>query len=258
MLYGIPYNSPAAFPVVVLVVYLILTFVRIISSYAKTLSTTQRLPQKNTETSSVTPVGKESAKEFLRDFSSTDVHLDKSTDYHSSGRDSDSETDENEVVKQQTQSPSHAAREPGIGGNTQEFYDAQDHPSTISLHGSLPNTQFRGTATDRGIDASADFKGLSPSSGNQPAAQGSKPQGFGGARPKTRSSEWDTSNSAVLHPAQPKSCATQIYLKTQEIGTYPRFIIDTEESEKLFYDFAQTVIQKSQKYMFQQLEQSIQ
>ena len=46
-------------------------------------------------------------------------------------------------------------------------------------------------------------------------------------------------------------------MKTQDTGTYPHYIIDSEDTEKVLYDFIHTIVQKAQKYMLQQLEQSI-
>ena len=74
MPYGIPYNSPATFPVVVLAVYVILTFAKLLSPYAKTFFTPQRLPQQDIKTSSVETVSAENKKGFLRDLSTLDVN----------------------------------------------------------------------------------------------------------------------------------------------------------------------------------------
>ena len=120
MLYGIPYDSPAAFPVVVLVVYLFLAFIRILSRNAKRIS------------------GTETTTELFPNISSADDHnIEQSTVYFSSGRDS-----ETEVAKQQGQPSSHAAWEPGIGDRAEEFYDVQEGHSALPIHGPIHSTQL--------------------------------------------------------------------------------------------------------------------
>ena len=52
--------------------------------------------------------------------------------------------------------------------------------------------------------------------------------------------------------------ATQIYIKTHEAGIHPPLVDDKEEAEKVLYSFVQTIVQKTQQHMFNQLEQCMQ
>ena len=68
----------------------------------------------------------------------------------------------------------------------------------------------------------------------------------------------DKSDSTNIQCQQTKSRATQIYLKKREVGTHPLYVLDSEESDKIIFNFVQSVVQQAQQHMFQQLEQCVQ
>ena len=68
----------------------------------------------------------------------------------------------------------------------------------------------------------------------------------------------DKSDSTNIRCQQTKSRATQIYLKKREVGTHPPYVLDSEDSDKIIFNFVQSVVQQAQQHMFQQLEQCMQ
>ena len=68
----------------------------------------------------------------------------------------------------------------------------------------------------------------------------------------------DQSDSTNIRCQQTKSRATQIYLKKREVGTHPPYVLDSEDSDKVIFNFVQSVVQQAQQHMFQQLEQCMQ
>ena len=68
----------------------------------------------------------------------------------------------------------------------------------------------------------------------------------------------DQSDSTNIRCQQTKSRATQIYLKKREVGTHPPYVLDSEDSDKIIFNFMQSVVQQAQQHMFQQLEQCMQ
>ena len=68
----------------------------------------------------------------------------------------------------------------------------------------------------------------------------------------------DKSDSTNIRCQQTKSRATQIYLKKHEVGTHPPYVLDSEDSDKIIFNFVQSVVQQAQQHMFQQLEQCMQ
>ena len=68
----------------------------------------------------------------------------------------------------------------------------------------------------------------------------------------------DQGDSTDIRCQQTKSRATQIYLKKREVGTHPRYVLDPEDSDKIIFNFVQSVVQQAQQHMFQQLEQCMQ
>ena len=68
----------------------------------------------------------------------------------------------------------------------------------------------------------------------------------------------DQSDSTNIRCQQTKSRATQIYLKKHEVGTHPPYVLDSEDSDKIIFNFVQSVVQQAQQHMFQQLKQCMQ
>ena len=68
----------------------------------------------------------------------------------------------------------------------------------------------------------------------------------------------DQSDSTNIQCHQTKSRATQIYLKKREVGTHPPYVLDSEDSDKIIFNFMLSVVQKAQQQMFQQLKQCMQ
>ena len=68
----------------------------------------------------------------------------------------------------------------------------------------------------------------------------------------------DQSDSTNIQCQQTKSRATQIYLKKREVGTHPPYVLDSEDSDKIIFNFVQSVVQQAQQHMFQQLKQCMQ
>ena len=68
----------------------------------------------------------------------------------------------------------------------------------------------------------------------------------------------DQSDSTNIQCQQTKSRATQIYLKKHEVGTHPRYVLVSEDSDKIIFNFVQSVVQQAQQHMFQQLEECMQ
>ena len=68
----------------------------------------------------------------------------------------------------------------------------------------------------------------------------------------------DKIDSTNIRCQQTKSRATQIYLKKREVGTHPPYVLDSEDSDKIIFNFVQSVVQQAQQHMFQQLEQCMQ
>ena len=68
----------------------------------------------------------------------------------------------------------------------------------------------------------------------------------------------DESDSTNIRCQQTNSRSTQIYLKKREVGTHPPYVLDSEDSEKIIFNFMQSVVQQAQQHMFQQFEQCMQ
>ena len=68
----------------------------------------------------------------------------------------------------------------------------------------------------------------------------------------------DQGDSTDIRCHQTKSKATQIYLKKCEVGTHPPYVLDPEDTDKIIFNFVQSVVQQAQQHMFQQLEQCMQ
>ena len=68
----------------------------------------------------------------------------------------------------------------------------------------------------------------------------------------------DQGDSTDIRCQQTKSRATQIYLKKHEVGTHPLYVLDSEDSDKIIFNFVQSLVQRSQQHMFQQLKQCMQ
>ena len=68
----------------------------------------------------------------------------------------------------------------------------------------------------------------------------------------------DQSDSTNIQCQQTKSRAIQIYLKKREAGTHPPYVLDSEDSDKIIFNFVQSVVQQAQQHMFQQLKQCMQ
>ena len=68
----------------------------------------------------------------------------------------------------------------------------------------------------------------------------------------------DQGDSTDIRCQQTKSTATEIYLKKREVGTHPPYVLDPEDSDKIIFNFVQSVVQQAQQHMFQQLEQCMQ
>ena len=43
-----------------------------------------------------------------------------------------------------------------------------------------------------------------------------------------------------------------------EVGTHPPYVLHSEDSDKIIFNFMQSVVQQAQQHMFQQLEQCMQ
>ena len=61
-----------------------------------------------------------------------------------------------------------------------------------------------------------------------------------------------------MRSQETKSRATQIYLKKREVSTHPPYVFDFEDTDKIIFNFVQSVVQQAQQHMFQQLEQCMQ
>ena len=68
----------------------------------------------------------------------------------------------------------------------------------------------------------------------------------------------DQGDSTDIRCQQTKSRATQIYLKKHEVGTHPPYVLDPGDSDKIIFNFVQSVVQQAQQHMFQQLKQCMQ
>ena len=94
----------------------------------------------------------------------------------------------------------------------------------------------------------------STSGSHQGRSESRAHQGIGQAAPC-----WtDQSDSPNIRCQQTESRATQIYLKKHEVGTHPPYVLDSEDSVKIIFNFVQSVVQQAQQHMFQQLEQCMQ
>ena len=119
-------------------------------------------------------------------------------------------------MEQQGQKTGNAAREPGVGGCSEVFYDSQESPATeLYLNGPVQCEQPGTITTNRGQCTGTDSAGIPPSCRSRQNTEGTEPSNFGGARPKTNTVRRDKSDCPELQQNPSKSSATQVYLKTQ-------------------------------------------
>ena len=84
----------------------------------------------------------------------------------------------------------------------------------------------------------------------------------GGAQPPPSllppSPDPESTTPKAIRCQQTKNRATQIYLKKHEVGTHPPYVLDSEDSDTIIFDFVQSVVQQAQQHMFQQRKQCMQ
>ena len=143
-----------------------------------------------------------------------------------------------------------------------DYCGTQDQNSQTHLCKEIPENCY-GSSTGRGARDIPNFRRdnehnrlyeSSTSGSYQGRSESQAHQGTGKAAPCLT----DKSDSTNIRCQQTKSRATQIYLKKREVGTHPPYVLDSEDSDKIIFNFMQSVVQQAQQHMFQQLEQCMQ